>query len=65
MQWLRWLVAGLSPERPRFELSSVHVGFVMDKVSLGQVSLQVIQLSPVNIIPAWIHTHIYHLGDEQ
>jgi hypothetical protein len=27
------------------------VGFVVDKVALGQVSLQVIRFSPVNIIP--------------
>jgi hypothetical protein len=32
--WLRRLVAGLSPGRPRFEF---HVGFVVVKVALGQV----------------------------
>jgi hypothetical protein len=31
--WLRWLVAGFSPRRRR----SGHVGFVVDKVALGQV----------------------------
>jgi hypothetical protein len=35
--WLRWLVAGLSPRRPGFDPESVHVGFVVDKVALGQV----------------------------
>jgi hypothetical protein len=35
--WLRRLVAGLSPQRPGFEPWSVHVGFVVDKVALGQV----------------------------
>jgi hypothetical protein len=35
--WLRRLVGGLSPRRPGFDLGSVHVGFVVDKVALGQV----------------------------
>jgi hypothetical protein len=35
--WLRLLVAGLSPRRPGFDPGSVHVGFVVDKVALGQV----------------------------
>jgi hypothetical protein len=35
---LRRLVAGLSPRRPGFTPVSVHVGFVVDKVALGQVS---------------------------
>jgi hypothetical protein len=29
------------------------VGFVVDKVALGQVFLRVLRLSPVNIIPPW------------
>jgi hypothetical protein len=33
MPWLRQIVASLSPRR----LRSVHVGFVVDKVALGQV----------------------------
>jgi hypothetical protein len=35
--WLRSLVAGLSPRRPGFAPGSIHVGFVVDKVALGQV----------------------------
>jgi hypothetical protein len=35
--WLRRLVAGLSARRPGFNLGSVHLGFVVDKVALGQV----------------------------
>jgi hypothetical protein len=32
----RWLVAGLSPQRPGFDRrSSVHMRFVLDKVALG------------------------------
>jgi hypothetical protein len=29
------------------------VGFVVDKVALGQVFLRVLQFSPVSIIPPW------------
>jgi hypothetical protein len=36
VSWLRRLVAGLSPRRPGF--TPAHVGFVVDKVVLGQVS---------------------------
>ena len=40
----------------------VDIGFVMNKVQLGQVFLPVLQLSPVSIIPPLLHTHssIYH-----
>ena len=37
MPWLRRLVAGFSPRRPGLDAGSVHVGFVVDKVALGQV----------------------------
>jgi hypothetical protein len=36
--WLRLLVAGLSQRRHGFA-TSVHVGFVVDKVALGTASL--------------------------
>jgi hypothetical protein len=49
--WLRSLVVGLSPRRPGFTPGSIHVGFVVDKVALGQVFLRVLRFSPVNIIP--------------
>jgi hypothetical protein len=35
--WLRWLVTGLSLQRPAFTPRLVHKGFVVDKVALGQV----------------------------
>jgi hypothetical protein len=35
--WLRRLAAGLPPRRPGFHPGSVHVGFVVNKVALGQV----------------------------
>jgi hypothetical protein len=37
--WLMHLVTSLSLQRPWFMLMSVHVGFVVDKVALGQVLL--------------------------
>jgi hypothetical protein len=46
--WLRRLVAGLSPRRPRFDPGPVHVGFVVDKVALGQVFPPVLRFSPVD-----------------
>jgi hypothetical protein len=33
------------------------VRFVVDKAALGQIFLQVLWLSPVNIIPPKIHIH--------
>jgi hypothetical protein len=49
--WLRSLVAALSPRRPGFAPGSIHVGFVVDKVAVGQVFLRVLRFSPVSIIP--------------
>jgi hypothetical protein len=43
LTWLRWLVASLLPGRTGFSPKSVHVGFVVYKVALGQVSLRVIR----------------------
>jgi hypothetical protein len=40
--WLRRLVAGLPLRRPGFDPGSVHVGFVVSKVALGQVFLRVV-----------------------
>jgi hypothetical protein len=40
-------------------------GICGGKVALGQVFLQVLQFSPISIIPPWLSILIYHLGDEQ
>jgi hypothetical protein len=56
--WLRSLVTGLSPRRPGFAPRSIHVGFVVDKVALGQVFLRVLRFSPANIIPPLPHIHL-------
>jgi hypothetical protein len=60
--WLMQLFARVSPQNPGFDFSSVHVRLVMDKVALWEFSLQVLQFSPVSIIPPMLHTHsyIYH-----
>jgi hypothetical protein len=42
---LRRLVAGLPLRRPGFDPGSVHVGFVVEKVALGQVFLRVVGFS--------------------
>jgi hypothetical protein len=55
IQWLRQLVAGLSLQRAGFDPGSFHVGFVVDKVALGQVFLRVLQFSLVNFIPPVLH----------
>jgi hypothetical protein len=34
---------------------AVHVGFVVDKVALGQVLPRVLRFSPVNFIPYVLH----------
>jgi hypothetical protein len=45
-------------------LRPVHVGLVVDKVALGQIFSEFFGF-PVNIIPPWLFTLIYHLEDEQ
>jgi hypothetical protein len=34
---------------------SVHVGFMVDKVALGQVFVRVLRISPANFIPPVLH----------
>ena len=53
--WLRRLVAGLSPRKPGFDPVSVYVGFVVEKVALGQVFPRVLRFYPVNLIPPVFH----------
>jgi hypothetical protein len=57
---LRRLVAGFLPRRPGFDPRSGHVGFVVDKVALGQVSFSVYStsVSPANS-PSDCSTSIY------
>jgi hypothetical protein len=54
---------GISLRRPGFYARSVLVRFVVDKVALGQVFLQILRFSPVSIIPPILHTHLHlHLA---
>jgi hypothetical protein len=47
----------MSPHRwrPRFDHRSLCVGFVVDKVALGQVFLWVLWFSPLSVIPPVLH----------
>jgi hypothetical protein len=63
--WLRRLVAGHSPRRSGFAPGSVRMGFVVQKVALGQAFLQVLWFSTASVIPPWLFILTYHLGDEQ
>jgi hypothetical protein len=40
-----------------FAARAVHVGFVVDKMVLGQVSLRALRFYPVSTIPAMLHIH--------
>jgi hypothetical protein len=53
--WLRRLVAGLSPRRPGSDPGSVHVGFLVDKMALGQIFPRVLRFFPVSLIPPVLH----------
>ena len=50
-----------SPMKPRLNFGSHYVGCVVDKVTMGQAFLPVIQFSPVSVISS-LHTHslIHH-----
>jgi hypothetical protein len=43
----------------------VHVGFMVDKMALGQLCLRVLRFSPVSIILPWLSMLIYHFGDKR
>jgi len=51
MAWLRWVVASLLPSRPLLNRRPHDVEFVVENVALGWVFLEVLQLSPVTIVP--------------
>jgi hypothetical protein len=57
--WLRRLVVGLSPRRHGFNARPLHVGFMVDKVTLGVVSVPVLPFSFVTIILPMLHTHLF------
>jgi hypothetical protein len=55
LTWLRRQVADLPPRRPGFDPGSVHVGFWVDKVALGQGFPRVLRFSPLNFILPVLH----------
>jgi hypothetical protein len=65
MPSLRRAVASFSLQWHRHEPKSVHVGFVVDKVALGQVCSKFFSFCPVNSIPLWLSMLIYHMQDEK
>lgn len=60
---LRLLVAGLSPQRHGHDRKLLHVQFVVDKVTAGEVCLRELQILNVSIIPRMLHTHILFTYD--
>jgi hypothetical protein len=58
MSCLRRLVADQLLNRPSFKVWPVDVGFVEDRVALGQVFLWIIKILPV-IVPLMFHTHSF------
>jgi hypothetical protein len=58
--WLRLLVSSLSLQTPGFAPGSVHAGFVVDKVALGQA------FSDLRFSTMALNTHrLYHMSNEQ
>jgi hypothetical protein len=48
---------------PGFAPGSVHLGFVVDEVALGQgFFFRVLRFTPVSIIPSGLHTYISSAG---
>jgi len=45
--------------RPRFDPRPLHAGFVVEKIALGQILLQVLQFS-ISITPSVLHTVSSH-----
>jgi hypothetical protein len=59
MSWLMRLVADLSPFSPGFAPMSIHVGFAVDKVALGQIFLRVLRFFSCQYhFTVVLHTHI-------
>jgi hypothetical protein len=58
---LRRLVAGLPQRRPGFEPRTGHVGFVVDKVALGQVFSEYFGFPRQSSFHQLLHNH-HHLS---
>jgi hypothetical protein len=55
-----WQLKPGSGDQPRsgFDLRTSHVEFMVDKLILGHVYLQLLQFFPVSVIPPLFHTHL-------
>jgi hypothetical protein len=63
MQCFWRLVAGLSPWKPGLDPGPVHVGFVVERMTLEQGYPRVLRVSAVSMVPVMPHSHIsfvYH-----
>jgi hypothetical protein len=49
----------LFPWRPEFDLKSVHVRFMVEKVALGQAFVLVLRFLPVSIIPPKLRSRLH------
>jgi hypothetical protein len=54
---LKRLVAGFPPRRPGFKPGSSHVGFVVDKVALGQVFSEYFGFPCQSSFHQFLHNH--------
>jgi len=59
VQRLKWLDADLLLLKSMFDPKQVHVGFMVDNMATGRVSLGVFQFSPVSNIPP-MHQTLFH-----
>jgi hypothetical protein len=55
MPWIMGVATGLLSWRNGFDSRAVHIGFVVNKVALGQIRLPVIWFYHITIIPPLFH----------
>jgi hypothetical protein len=60
--WLRWLVAGLSPQIPGFAPGSMPVGFVVEKIYAGTGFSPSSSVFSSQYHSTVLHTHISSEG---
>jgi hypothetical protein len=59
--YLKRLVAGFPPRRPVFKPGSSHVGYVVEKVALGQVFSEYFDFLCTSSFHQFLHNH-HHLS---
>jgi len=53
------LISSISSRRPGFDPKPVNVGFVIDKVAVGQVSHKLLRFHFVSIIPPMFYARLF------